>query len=85
MKPISILIMHKETFKESVKKDLFTFGMLLICMYFSLGSTPWSITLISMFLLFVFIKVTMLSDSNKTHFSSPEEAIDYLKAISPNK
>lgn len=78
---MKLIIIKTETLFESVLSDLFTFGLLLLCIYVSRDSAWWTFVTGIMFIVFVVAKFSY-SDKNVKTVHSKHEAMLFIESLS---
>ena len=59
-----MIIIYKESLAQSIISDVATFGLILLCIWASQGSTFWTLVTGCMFLFFVVVRAAMLTKSD---------------------
>ena len=72
-----VYLMYKESLLSSVLDDIFTFGCLVFCIWFSSGSKFWTFVCCAFLIMLMAIKMKFL---NTTNFNSIEEVKKYVDA-----
>ena len=72
---------NKETVLASIVKDTFTFSFLLLCVYVSKGSAWWTFLTGTIFLLFLFTKMSRCIKEDRKDFHTKEEVRKWLDSI----
>lgn len=76
-----ILWKNKETVLASIVKDTYTFCFLLLCVYVSKGSNWWTFLTGTLFLLFLFVKISNRTKESRWCFRTKEEVRKWLDSI----
>lgn len=73
------VIIYKESLAQSLISDLATFGLILLCVWVSQGSTWWTLVTGCMFLFFVLARLIAFTHSDSTlRFYSLDEVQRWL-------
>lgn len=71
--PTFIVLDKRETLAESIVRDVWTFGLLLLCIWASHGSKWWTFATAIMFMIFTLGKITYLVNTRQHKFKSAAE------------